>query len=188
MQISEISAHDLLAEVRKPTARPGGGALLSYIGALAINLVLMMDKSKKNPDRREDLEEAREKILVLSDELEKTALEDMEAVEGLLTVRKEGGDLKEAQKKASLPPLKTVDLLNQGLLFCQPLLRYGRIEALADGEIATKLLRNLVDLCLINVELNLGEGNLPVDFDDILIESENLYQENLKIIEERKNG
>lgn len=188
MKMLDFTVSHLLSQTRKKNANPGGGALISLIGNLAINLLLMMDR-KDYKENNSKAKESKEKLLAISKKLEVIMQDDIDKVDIFIKALKD----KENQdiiKKKNLdlidPPRQTIDLLLQAMEISKFFLKEGRLETISDGEIANRLMKEAVFSSIINIEINLAYVDYEFDKEKITKEVEKLYMENEKIIEGRK--
>lgn len=179
----------LIEQTRKKNANPGGGALVSLIGNLGINLMLMMDrKVYKEENLEKEATKIRAKLLKISKRLEEVMQEDIDNVDILLKAYKHRGTKEEIQKKtidAIMPPLETIRLILEAMEISEFILKNGKKETISDGQIASRLMKEAVISSIINIEINQKHIDYTFDKEGIIDKCESLYKRNEEIIKGR---
>lgn len=186
----DFTVAKLIKESRKRTANPGGGALVSLVGNLGLNILLMMDKKDyEDFDLNQKSRESKNKLLAISKKLEDLMQEDIDMVGILLKAYKDGEDRKLIEKKtlaAIRPPRQTIDLMFEAMEIASFFLEYGSIIAISDGEIGLRLMREALMSSIINIEINQKLVSYDFDKKAIIEKCQILYNKNQEIIERRK--
>lgn len=174
MKIIDMEVTRLLKETRKPTANPGGGAVVILIGALAVNLIRMMDRV------------SHETLDVISQRLEELIQEDVDVTNDLLRAYKQGVADEEIFLKAADPQIELVDLCIKALEQISEILEKGRKETLSDGIIANNLLLEIIKDAIPTIEVNLINTSKEYDYEGKVSLASQLHLKNTQIIERRK--
>ncbi|MDD7305430.1 MAG: cyclodeaminase/cyclohydrolase family protein [Peptoniphilaceae bacterium] len=185
----DFTVDKLLEQTRKKNANPGGGALVSLIGNLAINLLLMVDRKSYPTINLEIKAQYRKKrLLEISKRLEEVMQEDIDKINILLKAYKNEADQKEIEIKtlsAIKPPRQTIDLVLEAMDISDFFLENGRIEAISDGQIANRLMKEAVMSSIINIEINQKHVTYDFDKEYIINRCNKLYDRNVEIIKGR---
>lgn len=189
----DFSVDHLIENTRKKTANPGGGAVTSLVGNLGLNLILMMAKKDyKDEKLNKKSKKIEEKFIKYSEELKELMQEDIDKVNLLIKAYKNkeiknyDGYIIEANKA----PKRTIELMIIVLQDCDFILKYGNIDAISDGEIGLRLVKESIHSSFINLILN--EENITdpnhekTNYKSIINFCDKLYKDNMKIIEERE--
>lgn len=192
-KIIDFSVEHLIENTRKKTANPGGGAVTSLVGNLGLNLILMMAKKDyKDEKLNKKSKKIEEKFKKYSEELKELMQEDIDKVNLLIKAYKNkeiknyDGYIIEANKA----PKRTIELMIIVLQDCDFILKYGNIDAISDGEIGLRLVKESIHSSFINLILN--EENITdpnhekTNYKSIINFCDKLYKDNMKIIEERE--
>lgn len=192
-KIIDFSVEHLIENTRKKTANPGGGAVTSLVGNLGLNLILMMAKKDyKDEKLNKKSKKIEEKFIKYSEELKELMQEDIDKVNLLIKAYKNkeiknyDGYIIEANKA----PKRTIELMIIVLQDCDFILKYGNIDAISDGEIGLRLVKESIHSSFINLILN--EENITdpnhekTNYKSIINFCDKLYKDNMKIIEERE--
>ncbi len=179
----------LIEQTRKKNANPGGGALVSLIANLGINLLFMMDKKKyEDPDLEKEAVKIRAKLLKISKRLEEVMQEDIDRVNSLIDAYKSGQSKKVIEEKtlaAIGPPRETIDLSFEAMDLAGFILKNGKMDTISDGEIGIRLIKEAVFSSIINIEINQKQIDYDFDKDTIVEKCEKLFEKNLEIIKGR---
>lgn len=175
----------LLREIRKPHAKPGGGAVVIFIANMAVNLSLMMDK--KNWGELEDQANVSyETMIKISNKLKKLADDDIYYTNLMLDEYKKSSKID--QKffiDSAKPQIQMNDLCLDAMKTLGFYLEHGKKTTISDGEIANELLRAAVLSSIPTIKINLGGEETKKIVGRSLEEIETLYEKNKKIIERR---
>lgn len=185
--ISTYSFDKLLAEIKKPSANPGGGALVIMVANMAVNLIFMMDK-KDYGGLEKQANVSRETLNHISDLLTNLADEDIEYATILVEkcIKEENVDEKYFID-ATRPQIKLNTLVLEAMKHLGFFLEHGKAYTLSDGEIANILLKAVIDASLPTIKLNLKQTNFKYNIEEVEKEAKRLYEKNLIIIERRKS-
>lgn len=189
----DFSVEHLIENTRKKTANPGGGAVTSLVGNLGLNLILMMAKKDyKDEKLNKKSRKIEEKFKKYSEELKELMQEDIDKVNLLIKAykNKEIKNYDEYIIEANKAPKRTIELMIIVLQDCDFILKYGNIDAISDGEIGLRLVKESIHSSFINLILN--EENITdpnhekTNYKSIINFCDKLYKDNMKIIEERE--
>lgn len=189
----DFSVEHLIENTRKKTANPGGGAVTSLVGNLGLNLILMMAKKDyKDEKLNKKSRKIEEKFKKYSEELKELIQEDIDKVNLLIKAykNKEIKNYDEYIIEANKAPKRTIELMIIVLQDCDFILKYGNIDAISDGEIGLRLVKESIHSSFINLILN--EENITdpnhekTNYKSIINFCDKLYKDNMKIIEERE--
>lgn len=189
----DFSVDHLIENTRKKTANPGGGAITSLVGNLGLNLILMMAKKDyKDEKLNKKSKKIEDKFKKYSEELKELMQEDIDKVNLLIKAykNKEIKNYDDYIIEANKAPKRTIELMIIVLQDCDFILRYGNIDAISDGEIGLRLVKESIHSSFINLILN--EENITdpnhekTNYKSIINFCDKLYKDNMKIIEERE--
>lgn len=192
-KIIDFSVEHLIENTRKKTANPGGGAVTSLVGNLGLNLILMMAKKDyKDEKLNKKSRKIEEKFKKYSEELKELMQEDIDKVNLLIKAykNKEIKNYDDYIIEANKAPKRTIELMIIVLQDCDFILKYGNIDAISDGEIGLRLVKESIHSSFINLILN--EENITdpnhekTNYKSIINFCDKLYKDNMKIIEERE--
>lgn len=189
----DFSVEHLIENTRKKTANPGGGAITSLVGNLGLNLILMMAKKDyKDEKLNKKSEKIEEKFKKYSEELKELMQEDIDKVNLLIKAykNKEIKNYDDYIIEANKAPKRTIELMIIVMQDCDFILKYGNIDAISDGEIGLRLVKESIHSSFINLILN--EENITdpnhekTNYKSIINFCDKLYKDNMKIIKERE--
>lgn len=189
----DFSVDHLIENTRKKTANPGGGAITSLVGNLGLNLILMMvKKDYKDEKLNKKSKKIEDKFKKYSEELKELMQEDIDKVNLLIKAykNKEIKNYDDYIIEANKAPKRTIELMIIVLQDCDFILKYGNIDAISDGEIGLRLVKESIHSSFINLILN--EENITdpnhekTNYKSIINFCDKLYKDNMKIIEERE--
>ena len=189
----DFSVEHLIENTRKKTANPGGGAVTSLVGNLGLNLILMMAKKDyKDEKLNKKSRKIEEKFKKYSEELKELMQEDIDKVNLLIKAykNKEIKNYDDYIIEANKAPKRTIELMIIVMQDCDFILKYGNIDAISDGEIGLRLVKESIHSSFINLILN--EENITdpnhekTNYKSIINFCDKLYKDNMKIIEERE--
>ncbi|WP_270596290.1 cyclodeaminase/cyclohydrolase family protein [Anaerococcus vaginalis] len=189
----DFSVDHLIENTRKKTANPGGGAITSLVGNLGLNLILMMAKKDyKDEKLNKKSKKIEDKFKKYSEELKELMQEDIDKVNFLIKAykNKEIKNYDDYIIEANKAPKRTIELMIIVLQDCDFILKYGNIDAISDGEIGLRLVKESIHSSFINLILN--EENITdpnhekTNYKSIINFCDKLYKDNMKIIEERE--
>lgn len=189
----DFSVDHLIENTRKKTANPGGGAVTSLVGNLGLNLILMMAKKDyKDEKLNKKSKKIEDKFKKYSEELKELIQEDIDKVNLLIKAykNKEIKNYDEYIIEANKAPKRTIELMIIVMQDCDFILKYGNIDAISDGEIGLRLVKESIHSSFINLILN--EENITdpnhekTNYKSIINFCDKLYKDNMKIIEERE--
>ena len=189
----DFSVDHLIENTRKKTANPGGGAITSLVGNLGLNLILMMEKKDyKDEKLNKKSKKIEDKFKKYSEELKELMQEDIDKVNLLIKAykNKEIKNYDDYIIEANKAPKRTIELMIIVLQDCDFILKYGNIDAISDGEIGLRLVKESIHSSFINLILN--EENITdpnhekTNYKSIINFCDKLYKDNMKIIEERE--
>ena len=189
----DFSVDHLIENTRKKTANPGGGAITSLVGNLGLNLILMMAKKDyKDEKLNKKSKKIEDKFKKYSEELKELMQEDIDKVNLLIKAykNKEIKNYDDYIIEANEAPKRTIELMIIVLQDCDFILKYGNIDAISDGEIGLRLVKESIHSSFINLILN--EENITdpnhekTNYKSIINFCDKLYKDNMKIIEERE--
>lgn len=189
----DFSVEHLIENTRKKTANPGGGAVTSLVGNLGLNLILMMAKKDyKDEKLNKKSKKIEDKFKKYSEELKELMQEDIDKVNLLIKAykNKEIKNYDDYIIEANKAPKRTIELMIIVLQDCDFILKYGNIDAISDGEIGLRLVKESIHSSFINLILN--EENITdpnhekTNYKSIINFCDKLYKDNMKIIEERE--
>lgn len=176
MKIIDMDLGKLLDQAKKPTANPGGGALVITIAAMAVNIVRMMDKRIVS---HETLDE-------ISDRLVELIQEDVDYANALVNEYKKGKNVDDKFfLKAAGPQIELVELSTKALDYIKPILENGKMDAISDGIIANNLLLEVIKDAMPTIKVNLDPISKSYDYNKKLDYAKKLHNRNQKIIEGR---
>ncbi len=189
----DFSVDHLIENTRKKTANPGGGAITSLVGNLGLNLILMMAKKDyKDEKLNKKSRKIEEKFKKYSEELKELMQEDIDKVNLLIKAykNKEIKNYDEYIIEANKAPKRTIELMIIVLQDCDFILKYGNIDAISDGEIGLRLVKESIHSSFINLifnEENITDTNHEkTNYKSIINFCDKLYKDNMEIIEERE--
>lgn len=189
----DFSVYHLIENTRKKTANPGGGAITSLVGNLGLNLILMMAKKDyKDEKLNKKSKKIEDKFKKYSEELKELMQEDIDKVNLLIKAykNKEIKNYDDYIIDANKAPKRTIELMIIVMQDCDFILKYGNIDAISDGEIGLRLVKESIHSSFINLILN--EENITdpnhekTNYKSIINFCDKLYKDNMKIIEERE--
>ncbi|MBS4889916.1 MAG: cyclodeaminase/cyclohydrolase family protein [Anaerococcus vaginalis] len=189
----DFSVDHLIENTRKKTANPGGGAITSLVGNLGLNLILMMAKKDyKDEKLNKKSKKIEDKFKKYSEELKELMQEDIDKVNLLIKAykNKEIKNYDDYIIEANKAPKRTIELMIIVMQDCDFILKYGNIDAISDGEIGLRLVKESIHSSFINLILN--EENITdpnhekTNYKSIINFCDKLYKDNMKIIEERE--
>ena len=189
----DFSVYHLIENTRKKTANPGGGAITSLVGNLGLNLILMMAKKDyKDEKLNKKSKKIEDKFKKYSEELKELMQEDIDKVNLLIKAykNKEIKNYDDYIIEANKAPKRTIELMIIVLQDCDFILKYGNIDAISDGEIGLRLVKESIHSSFTNLILN--EENITdpnhekTNYKSIINFCDKLYKDNMKIIEERE--
>ncbi|MDU7142624.1 MAG: cyclodeaminase/cyclohydrolase family protein [Anaerococcus vaginalis] len=189
----DFSVDHLIENTRKKTANPGGGGITSLVGNLGLNLILMMAKKDyKDEKLNKKSKKIEDKFKKYSEELKELMQEDIDKVNLLIKAykNKEIKNYDDYIIEANKAPKRTIELMIIVLQDCDFILKYGNIDAISDGEIGLRLVKESIHSSFINLILN--EENITdpnhekTNYKSIINFCDKLYKDNMKIIEERE--
>ena len=192
-KIIDFSVDHLIENTRKKTANPGGGAITSLVGNLGLNLILMMAKKDyKDEKLNKKSKKIEDKFKKYSEELKELMQEDIDKVNLLIKAykNKEIKNYDDYIIEANKAPKRTIELMIIVMQDCDFILKYGNIDAISDGEIGLRLVKESIHSSFINLILN--EENITdpnhekTNYKSIINFCDKLYKDNMKIIEERE--
>ena len=189
----DFSVDHLIENTRKKTANPGGGAITSLVGNLGLNLILMMAKKDyKDEKLNKKYRKIEEKFKKYSEELKELMQEDIDKVNLLIKAykNKEIKNYDEYIIEANKAPKRTIELMIIVMQDCDFILKYGNIDAISDGEIGLRLVKESIHSSFINLILNeeniTDKNHEKTNYKSIINFCDKLYKDNMKIIEERE--
>lgn len=189
----DFSVDHLIENTRKKTANPGGGAITSLVGNLGLNLILMMAKKDyKDEKLNKKSRKIEEKFKKYSEELKELMQEDIDKVNLLIKAykNKEIKNYDEYIIEANKAPKRTIELMIIVMQDCDFILKYGNIDAISDGEIGLRLVKESIHSSFINLifnEENITDTNHEkTNYKSIINFCDKLYKDNMEIIEERE--
>lgn len=189
----DFSVDHLIENTRKKTANPGGGAITSLVGNLGLNLILMMAKKDyKDEKLNKKSKKIEEKFKKYSEELKELMQEDIDKVNLLIKAykNKEIKNYDDYIIEANKAPKRTIELMIIVMQDCDFILKYGNIDAISDGEIGLRLVKESIHSSFINLisnEENITDPNHEkTNYKSIINFCDKLYKDNMKIIEERE--
>ena len=189
----DFTVGNLIENTRKKTANPGGGAITSLVGNLGLNLILMMAKKDYGDQKlNKKSKKIEEKFKKYSKELEDLMQEDIDKVNVLLRAYKDDkiNNYDDFIMDANKAPKRTIELMIIILQDCSFILEHGKIEAISDGEIGLRLVKEAIHSSFINLTMNeddLLDPNIEkTNYKSIIKFCDKLYMENKKIIQERE--
>lgn len=189
----DFSVDHLIENTRKKTANPGGGAITSLVGNLGLNLILMMAKKDyKDEKLNKKSKKIEDKFKKYSEELKELMQEDIDKVNLLIKAykNKEIKNYDDYIIEANKAPKRTIELMIIVMQDCDFILKYGNIDAISDGEIGLRLVKESIHSSFINLILN--EENITdpnhekTNYKSIINFCDKLYKDNMKIIKERE--
>lgn len=189
----DFSVDHLIENTRKKTANPGGGAITSLVGNLGLNLILMMAKKDyKDEKLNKKSKKIEDKFKKYSEELKELMQEDIDKVNLLIKAykNKEIKNYDDYIIEANKAQKRTIELMIIVMQDCDFILKYGNIDAISDGEIGLRLVKESIHSSFINLILN--EENITdpnhekTNYKSIINFCDKLYKDNMKIIEERE--
>lgn len=176
MKIIDMDLGKLLDQAKKPTANPGGGALVITIAAMAFNIVRMMDRRNVS---RETLDNISDRLVVLIQE-------DVDYANDLVKEYKKGKIVDEEYFiKAARPQMELVELSIKALDYIELILENGKLDAISDGIIANNLLLEVVRDAMPTIRVNLDPISKSYDYDEKIDCAKKLHKRNQQIIERR---
>lgn len=175
----------LLEEIRKPHAKPGGGAVVIYIANMAVNLSLMMDK-KNWGELENQANVSYETMIKISENLKKLGDDDIYYTNLMLDEFKKSSKVdRKFFIDAAKPQIQMNELCLDAMKILGFYLEHGKKTTISDGEIANELLRAAVLSSIPTIKINLGGEETKKIVGRTLEEAEILYKKNKKIIERR---
>ncbi len=170
MKIIDMSVEKLLSEIKNMRPNPGGGAVVILVANMAVNLINMMgDVSCET---------------FISERLTELIQEDVDATKKLIAEIKKKNFEEKYFIAAAKPQIEMVDISLKALDQFSDILKRGK--NLSDGIIANNLLKEAIRSAMPTIEVNLKYTKETYDYESVLEKCENLYQNNVEIIEGRK--
>lgn len=189
----DFSVDHLIENTRKKTANPGGGAITSLVGNLGLNLILMMAKKDYKYEKlNKKSKKIEDKFKKYSEELKELMQEDIDKVNLLIKAykNKEIKNYDDYIIEANKAPKRTIELMIIVLQDCDFILKYGNIDAISDGEIGLRLVKESIHSSFINLILNeeniTDKNHEKTNYKSIINFCDKLYKDNMKIIKERE--
>lgn len=189
----DFSVDELIDNTRKKTANPGGGSVTSLVGNLGLNLILMMAKKDYGDERlNKKSQKLEKKFKKYADELKDLMQEDIDNVNVLIKAYKDDqiNDYDKYIIDANKAPKRTIELMIIVLQDCDFILKHGNIDAISDGEIGLRLVKEAIHSSFINLimnEENISDKNhKKTNYKSIINFCDKLYKDNMKIIKERE--
>jgi formiminotetrahydrofolate cyclodeaminase len=199
------SLSQFLDELASNSPAPGGGSVAALSGVLGAALTSMVCRLTIGKKKYADVQQEMESVLRRSEELRssffKLAEEDVEAfnsVMGVFALPKETVEEKAvrataievATKKATLVPLRVMELCVEGLTLAKVAAEKGNANSISDAGVSALMLHAACAAAALNVRINLSSlqdkpfvENTKAKVGKILKEVEDLSQEVLKITE-----
>lgn len=178
--------NDLMADIRKLNARPGGGAIVITVANFAVNLSLMM-KKKDFGVLQEEADVSYETMIEISDILLNLYDEDIKYTNILLDEYRNKGFAEEKTLiDAARPQIRLNTLALKAMDILGFYLEHGRSTTLSDGEIANNLLKAAIESSIPTIKINLKDTNYKYNIKEVLDKKDYYYKRNLSIIERRK--
>lgn len=176
-----MTVGELLNQIKKPTANPGGGAVVILVANMAINLIRMMDKKNDSLNvSYETLDDISEKLNILAEEDIKRANELINEFKKKKKVDR-GFFIRAAEPQIEMVRLSLIALEN-----FYPILEQGKKETLSDGVIANNMLKDAIINALPTIKINLSAIDEFYDYEATVSECMSIYNSNIEIIERRK--
>ena len=189
----DFSVGELIDNTRKKTANPGGGAVTSLVGNLGLNLILMMAKKDYGDERlNKKSQKLEKKFKKYADELKDLMQEDIDKVNVLIKAYKDDhiNDYDKYIIDANKAPKRTIELMIIILQDCDFILKHGNIDAISDGEIGLRLVKEAIHSSFINLIMNeeniKDQNHKKTNYKSIINFCDKLYKDNMKIIKERE--
>lgn len=170
MKIIDMSVEKLLSEIKNMRPNPGGGAVVILVANMAVNLINMMGDVSCETS--------------ISERLTELIQEDVDATKKLIAEIKKKNFEEKYFIAAAKPQIEMVDISLKALDQFSDILKRGK--NLSDGIIANNLLKEAIRSAMPTIEVNLKYTKETYDYESVLEKCENLYQNNVEIIEGRK--
>lgn len=176
MKIIDMDLGKILDQAKKPTANPGGGALIITIAAMAVNIVRMMDRRNVSHETLDNI----------SDRLVDLIQEDVDYANDLVKEYKKGKIVDEVFFiNAARPQMELVELSIKALDYIESILENGKLDAISDGIIANNLLLEVVRDAMPTIRVNLDPISKSYDYNKKIDYAKKLHKRNQQIIERR---
>jgi formiminotetrahydrofolate cyclodeaminase len=169
--ITTQSLSRFLDEVASKSPAPGGGSVAALSGALGAALTSMVCHLTIGKKKYADVQHEIETVLKRSEELRTSfselVQEDTEAFDSVmkaLSLPKETEEektrrasaIEEATKKATLAPLKVMELCMEALPLTRIVAEKGNTNSISDAGVSALMLRAACEGAALNVRTNLG--------------------------------
>jgi formiminotetrahydrofolate cyclodeaminase len=169
--IKTQSLNQFLDEVASRSPAPGGGSVAALSGALGAALTSMVCHLTIGKKKYAHVQQEMETVLKRSEELRTSLSElvqkDTEAFDSVmkaLSLPKETEEektsrasaIEEATKKATLVPLKVMELCMEALPLAKLVAEKGNPNSISDAGVSTLMLRAACEGAAMNIRTNLG--------------------------------
>jgi formiminotetrahydrofolate cyclodeaminase len=169
--ITNPSLSQFLDEVASKSPAPGGGSVAALSGALGTALISMICHLTIGKKKYADVQHEIETVLKRSEELRTSfselVQEDIEAFDSVMkafSLPKETEEektrrttaIEEATKKATLVPLKVMELCVEALPLTMTVAEKGNTNSISDAGVSALMVRAACEGAALNVRTNLG--------------------------------
>jgi formiminotetrahydrofolate cyclodeaminase len=169
--IKSQSLNQFLDEVASRSPAPGGGSVAALSGALGAALASMVCHLTIGKKKYADVQQEIEAVLKRSEELRALFSElvekDTEAFDSVMKAfslpketegekTKRASAIEEATKKATLVPLKVMELCMEALPLTETVAEKGNPNSISDAGVSALMLRAACEGAALNIRTNLG--------------------------------
>lgn len=198
---------DLVDEVSRPTAAPGGGSIAALAGSLSAALTSMVSNLTHAKPKFAEVRETMEAVAISCQEVKDQLVNAVDAdtdafndVIAAMRLPKGSKEQKQARtaaiesgyKKATLVPLETARHCLEGLRLCRLVVNSCLPSAITDAGVAGLMARAGLVGAIYNVRVNLGEiadagwvNEIRSQLDDMLDEGKRLDEEIAAAVESK---
>jgi glutamate formiminotransferase/formiminotetrahydrofolate cyclodeaminase len=208
--ITTTPLNQFLDELASRSPAPGGGSVAALSGALGAALTTMVCHLTIGKKKYADVQREMESVLKRSEELRasfsKLVEKDVEAFNSVMNafslpreteeqMRVRTGAVEEATKKATLVPLKVMELCMEALPLTKAIAEKGNRNSISDAGVSALMLGAACEGAALNVRINLGTlqdkpfvKETRAKMKKVLDEVESLTKEVLRIIDAKLSG
>jgi formiminotetrahydrofolate cyclodeaminase len=169
--IKTQSLNQFLDEVASRSPAPGGGSVAALSGALGAALASMVCHLTIGKKKYADVQQEMETVLKRSEELRASLSElvqkDTEAFDSVMKAfslpketeeekTKRSSAIEDATKKATLVPLKVMELCMEALPLARIVAEKGNRNSISDAGVSALMLRAACEGAALNIRTNLG--------------------------------
>ncbi len=168
--LTEKSVNEFLGELASASPAPGGGSTAALAGALGASLTSMVCRLTIGRKKYLDVQTTMEGVLRESDRLRKELAElvdeDSRAFNNVMAAMslpkgteeekiKRSEDVQREMVKATILPLRVMELCEEALGFARTVAEYGNVNSVSDAGVGALMLHAACRGAQLNVQINL---------------------------------